>query len=238
MFTETLLESGVHSGAHRRRWTTLTSLLMQCALLGILVVAPMIYTEALSVHYKPHELASPSVSPPPSELPRQTKTASADQPRLATPTTVVQPGRRYNFHTIGTEEPAPAPVCCVTLPGSGSAVRIADLMPPGSGPRLLVNHPLPRPVVTSRLMEGHLIRRVQPVYPTVAKLARVQGTVVLHAIIGKDGHIENMQVVSGPALLAGVAVDAVKQWEYRPYVLNGQAVEVETQITVNFRIGG
>ena len=87
-------------------------------------------------------------------------------------------------------------------------------------------------------MEGNLIYRVQPEYPALAKLARIQGSVALRAVISKQGTIENLQAVSGPPLLIKAAVDAVRQWRYRPYVLNGDPVEVDTQITVNFTLSG
>jgi protein TonB len=86
-------------------------------------------------------------------------------------------------------------------------------------------------------MEGNLIRRVQPTYPVPAKAAGIQGTVLLKAIIGRDGKIEKVQVLTGHPLLVKAAVDAVSQWLYRPYLLNDQAVEVETEVTVNFILG-
>ena len=86
--------------------------------------------------------------------------------------------------------------------------------------------------------EGLLIRKVTPIYPEIAKLSHQQGTVSLHAIIGRDGTIQQLQAVSGPPLLIKAAIDAVQQWRYRPYMLNGQAVEVDTQITVKFILGG
>ena len=87
-------------------------------------------------------------------------------------------------------------------------------------------------------MEGNLIYRVQPQYPALARQARVQGIVVLHATISREGRIENLQVVSGPPLLVKSAIDAVLQWRYRPYYLNNEPVEVETQVTVNFTLSG
>ena len=88
------------------------------------------------------------------------------------------------------------------------------------------------------MSEGNLIRRVQPSYPPLARSARIQGTVVLQAIISKDGSIENLRLLSGHPMLAPAAIEAVKQWRYRPYVLNNEPVEVETQITVNFSLAG
>jgi len=74
------------------------------------------------------------------------------------------------------------------------------------------------------------------VYPAVARAARIQGTVVLSAVIAKDGTVENLSLLSGHPLLVPAAMDAVKQWRYRPYTLNGQPVEVMTQIHVNFQL--
>jgi len=83
-----------------------------------------------------------------------------------------------------------------------------------------------------------VIKKVDPVYPAIAKTARVQGTVILAAVIGKDGTIQNLHVVSGHPLLQGAAMDAVKQWRYKPYILNGEPVEVDTQVVVNFTLAG
>jgi protein TonB len=88
------------------------------------------------------------------------------------------------------------------------------------------------------MMEGNLIYRVQPVYPPMARTARIQGPVVLRAIISKSGAIENLQVVSGHPMLVKSAIEAVSQWRYRPYILNDEPVEVETQVTVNFLLSG
>jgi protein TonB len=76
------------------------------------------------------------------------------------------------------------------------------------------------------------------VYPPIAKQAHVQGVVVLHAIIGKDGRIKNLNVISGNAMLTQAAVDAVSNWRYKPYLLNGEPTEVDTTVTVNFSFGG
>ena len=88
--------------------------------------------------------------------------------------------------------------------------------------------------VSQGVMQGMVVSKVQPIYPPDAKAARIQGSVVIAAIIGKDGNIQNVRLISGHPLLAPAAIDAVKQWKYRPYLLNGQAVEVDTQMTVNF----
>ena len=89
----------------------------------------------------------------------------------------------------------------------------------------------------SHMEPGSLIHNVLPVYPPIARQSGTEGMVVLHAFISREGSIESLQVVSGHPFLARAALDAVRQWRYRPYVLNGQPVEVETQITVNFTLG-
>jgi protein TonB len=89
---------------------------------------------------------------------------------------------------------------------------------------------------TSTMLQGSLIRRVEPVYPPLARAARIQGPVVLAAIISTAGTIEHLQVLSGHPMLVNAALQAVGQWRYRPYVLNGEVIEVETQITVNFKL--
>jgi protein TonB len=88
------------------------------------------------------------------------------------------------------------------------------------------------------MLEGSLIRRVQPVYPPLARSARVQGSVVLSALISKAGTMENLRVLSGHPLLVAAALEAVRQWRYRPYILNAEPIEVETQITVSFSLSG
>jgi protein TonB len=88
------------------------------------------------------------------------------------------------------------------------------------------------------MSEGDLIRKVQPSYPPLARSARIQGTVVLQAVISKQGTIENLRLLSGHPMLAPAAIDAVRQWRYRPYILNSEPVEVETQITLNFSLAG
>jgi periplasmic protein TonB len=92
--------------------------------------------------------------------------------------------------------------------------------------------------VSSGVQSGLLIRKVPPTYPPLARAARIQGTVILQAQISKDGNIENLQLISGHPMLAPAAIEAVKQWKYKPYLLNGEPVEVETQVQVNFTLAG
>jgi protein TonB len=133
-------------------------------------------------------------------------------------------------------------ICVVGATGTGSDDHnLINNLLGGSGKGFVVPTPVPVTPKTIRISvmnEGLLIRRVTPAYPQLAMLAHQQGTVLLHAIIGRDGTIQQLQAVSGPPLLIKAAMDAVAQWRYRPYVLNDEPVEVDTQITVNFRLGG
>ena len=92
--------------------------------------------------------------------------------------------------------------------------------------------------VSSGVAQGNLIHDVRPPYPPLARQARIQGTVVISAIIGKDGTIQQARVVSGHPMLAQAALEAVKQWRYKPYFLNGEPVDVDTTINVNFSLSG
>jgi protein TonB len=90
--------------------------------------------------------------------------------------------------------------------------------------------------VSQGVIQGQCIHKVEPIYPKIALSARIQGQVLLRAVINKNGEVTELQVISGHPMLIPAAVEAVKQWRYRPYLLNGEAVEVETTITVTFNI--
>jgi protein TonB len=92
--------------------------------------------------------------------------------------------------------------------------------------------------VSQGVLQGNAISQPKPQYPPIARQARISGSVVLQATISKAGTIENLHVISGHPMLIQAAMDAVRQWKYKPYLLNGDPVEVDTQITVNFTMGG
>ncbi len=92
--------------------------------------------------------------------------------------------------------------------------------------------------VAPGIVQGMKIHDVLPIYPEGARQARIQGTVLLRAVIGKDGRIAGLEVISGPKPLIQAAIGAVQQWRYKPYIQNNEPVEVDTQITVNFTLGG
>jgi len=92
--------------------------------------------------------------------------------------------------------------------------------------------------VSQGVAQGNLIQQIKPIYPPIARSAHISGTVVLAATISKNGSIEGLHVLSGHPMLTQSALEAVKQWRYKPYLLNGEPTEVETTITVNFNLGG
>jgi protein TonB len=142
------------------------------------------------------------------------------------------------------EEAAPPPqmagVAGMSGMGSGSGVPGGVMGGIGTAPAPVVKVEKPKgPMrVSSGVVQGNAISQPKPIYPPIAKAAHVSGAVVLHAIIDKNGSIKDLQVISGPEMLRASALDAVRNWKYRPYVLNGEPTEVETTITVNFNFGG
>jgi protein TonB len=122
------------------------------------------------------------------------------------------------------------------LGGSAGGV-IGSVFGSGSAPKVQAAPPK-KVNISAGVATGMLIQKTQPTYPPIAKAARVSGTVVIQATISKQGTIENLHVVSGPAMLQQAALDAVKSWRYRPYLLNNEPVEVETTVNVIFTLGG
>jgi len=143
----------------------------------------------------------------------------------------VQTTVRINFALSGDDDArgsvTDAPV--ETSTGGDVIGVVAPAPPPGS--------PLPKRIrVSSGVAQGLLLSRVQPEYPADARESRIQGVVVLQATIDKEGNIVQLELVSGHPMLAPAAIEAVKQWKYKPYLLNGEPIEVETQIQVNFTL--
>ena len=244
MFGDSLLETS-WSQRTRRRWTTLTSFGLQALFIGLLLLAPLLTTVGLPsarTFSTPISAGRPDAGPP-----SQTHSRPGPSVEVIPVTTELRLPHRMPTTISTGSDAGPQPtgdVCpgCVgdmpgLTPGIPGGLQIASLIP-GTRPVLAaIPAPTVRTVRTSLMLEGNLIRRVQPVYPPLARAARIQGPVVLAAIISKAGTIDNLRVLSGKPMLASAAIDAVRQWRYRPYILNGEPVEVETQITVNFILG-
>lgn len=241
MFADSLLESP-WADRSRRNWTTVISFAVQTAAVGILLLLPLLSMQGLPQLQLIAPLVAPT--PPPPSVAVRIGRSVRETSNLSRDGQVVAP-RFVPREILNVDETsAPPPVDLRTLGvrgGTGDPMArgrvFASIENPG-----VVAPPPPAPSAhpprVSRMMEGNLVYRVQPQYPPLARQARVQGTVVLRAMISREGKIEHLQVISGPALLVKSAMDAVLQWRYRPYYLNNEPVEVETQVTVNFTLSG
>ncbi len=242
LFSDSMLETSWAQRA-RRSWTTLTSFGVQVLAIGCLLLLPLWKTiglPAVRMVSTPVSLGRPAAEPA-----HGIRTAGSPTPRPnLNSIQLVAPTRVPTIVSMSSNAPSdPEP--------SGSGRGIFTGLPVGTGdgiPHSLLSGtapvaPVPPPTIsrtvrTSSMLEGNLIRRVQPVYPPLARGARIQGQVVLAAVISKAGTIDDLRVVSGHPMLVRAAIDAVSQWRYRPYILNNEPIEVETQITVNFYLGG
>lgn len=149
------------------------------------------------------------------------------------------PQHAREIHDEVTDNPGPAgyPVGVVGAPPNGSTpngtiASLLDALPPVM-PKNISPHSVR---VSSGVAQGLLIHQVRPQYPVPARNARIQGTVLLQATIGRDGAIQNLRLISGHPFLTQAAMDAVRQWRYRPYLLNHEPGEVDTTIQVNFTL--
>jgi protein TonB len=141
-----------------------------------------------------------------------------------------------------TRQEAPIPSASISgipagIPGAAPDGLITSILE--SAPPVVPKAVAPKAIQVSQgVATGLLAHKVNPAYPRIAQQAGIQGSVVLQAWISKEGHIENLRVISGHPLLVQSAKDAVRRWRYKPYLLNGEPVQVETQITVNFVLAG
>lgn len=241
MFDHSLLETS-WADRTRRSWMTLSSFGLQAVFVGLLLLIPLLTTVGLP--------SSRTVSTPisigrrdPGPAPHVQGGRSRGVQIVPYSGPIMQPRQIPTGIPTGRDTTVAGPIGDPGLPlgpyvGNGPGLPIPEI---GGG-----SHPVmpvaPKPVTrefrTSNMLRGSLIRRVEPKYPPLAISARIQGPVVLEAVISKAGTIENLRLVSGHPMLVASAIDAVSQWRYRPYILNGDVIEVETQITVNFVLGG
>jgi periplasmic protein TonB len=245
LFSDSLLE---FQGQKKRKAAATTfSFVLNCIVIGMVVIVPLFFTEELPKAQLLTLLVAPPPPPPPppaaepaQRVARQIQSDVLTTGQLRTPSKIPQRVQ------IITEEEAPPPMA-----GGGVVGGVPGGIPGGqlggviggivsatstltSVPKLA---PPPQRVrISQGVTKGLLIHRVEPAYPTLAKAARVQGEVVLKAIIDRDGNIQDLTLISGHPMLVPSAIEAVKQWRYKPYLLNGQPVEVETTITVIFAL--
>jgi periplasmic protein TonB len=248
MFADSLLDFGVQR--KRKAFATTTSFILNCVVLGILLIMPLVFTEQLpSAQLLTFLVAPPPPPPPPppaaaqvQRIVHQIETDVLNNGQLRTPTKIP-----HKIEMIKEDE-APPPMAATGgvvggvpggIPGGSVGGVIGGIISSTSNlsavPKLVLATPQ-RIRISQGVTKGLLIHRVEPTYPPLAKAARVQGEVVLTAIISTAGQIENLQLISGHPMLVPEAIAAVKQWRYKPYLLNGQPVEVETTITVIFSL--
>jgi len=248
MFTDSLLEFGVQR--KRKVFATTTSFIVNCLVIGIMLAVPLMFTDELPKAQLLTFLVAPPPPPPPPPPPaaaevhvvKQIQTDMLNSGQLRTPAKIPQKIQMIK------EDEAPPPMAATGgvvggvpggIPGGQLGGVIGSVISSSNAavPKFVPVTPQ-RIRISQGVTRGLLVHREEPAYPPLARAARVQGEVVLSAVIDGNGQIQNLQLVSGHPMLAPAAIDAVKQWKYKPYFLNGEPVEVETTINVNFTLAG
>ena len=228
MFEDSLIESGNRFKAKRGLGFTILSFGLQALLVCVLILIPLIYTDALPKGQMMGFLIAPPPPPPPPPPPAAAPVkvvkmvSEVINGQLRAPTKIPDKVQMIK------EEEAPPDLGAGGVPGGvpggipgGSAGGVIGGII-SSTPVAVPKVATPQRVrVSSGVSTGLLIKKVTPNYPQLAKQARIQGTVVLQAEISKEGTIQNLQLISGHPMLAPAAIEAVKQWRYKPYLLNG-----------------
>lgn len=240
MFEDSLVES---TGRIRTRSKRLAvgSFFLQAALIAVLALFPYLYPASLPKQ----ALTTLLIAPPPPSAPafvavRAAAPHSESAPVLASLNlrSHIQPNAPMNAHE---DDPAPGPVeIGAERCGSANCPGLSAIPGLGNGPSphvVVAPKPKTGPVrVSAGVATGLLLTPIRPVYPAIAKAAHVQGTVVVEATISKSGDVVNAHTVSGPAMLAQAAIQAIAQAKYQPFKLNGEPVDVETTINVTFTL--
>jgi periplasmic protein TonB len=239
MFEQSLVVSQQSTMSSGERWTALTSTFLQFAAVGALIALPMLHPEQLTSHVDAPRVTLPLVHMPKPVVVQQAASsapASSEVPRLGISATVprqiptvidMRPDLAPSVTPIGVGVPTGLPEGVASI-GSNPNIRVVAA----------VETPPKKVRVSEGVLAGMLLTPIQPLYPSIAKAAGVQGPVVIEAMISKSGTIESLRVVSGPEMLRGAAVAAVQSARYRPYRLNGEPTEVQTTITLNFKLNG
>jgi protein TonB len=242
-----MFEEMVVSGAKEKTnkpWTVVVSMILQVLLLVILILIPLIYTEALPRAMMSSILLAPPPPPPPPPPPAVVQVKIRPTVRLMDAGKLVAPKAIPKEVNIIKEEELPPDAgmqgIAGGVPGGIAGGSMGGVLGGVIGGGKAA--PPPPKVVPKRVMVGgnvqaaRLVNKVQPLYPPLARQTRISGTVKLHAIIGKDGSVQQLVMVSGHPLLVQSALDAVRQWRYQPTLLNGEPVEVDTEIDVIFSL--
>jgi len=231
MFGETLLESS--TGRRRKRWPMATAFTVQSLVAALVVIVPLLSTGVIPLSARVPIYTPVNVNKPEPIKPHPDSSSHSGPAGPARQTEVVLISDNQNRLNWGRAKIGTTDATQVKAgdPNIGRRDAIPDLGATGGGSDVKLE--VKRIISTNS--EAQIISRVEPIYPRIAVASGVQGAVKLHAIISRSGKIESLELISGPPLLVQAALDAVRQWRYRPYYLNGEAVEVETFITVNFR---
>ena len=234
-----MFEDMVLSGDTKRTnkpWTVVLSMVVQAVLVGILILIPLIYTEALPKTMMATMLTAPPPPPPPAAVVHiKPQVHLMDAGKLVQPKAIPKDVKIIKEDAPDMDAGVQGGVPGGVPGGSMGGVIGGVIGGMGGAP------PPPKPTQT-RIKQGGqvqaamIINRVQPSYPPLARQTRIAGTVRLHAIIGKDGSVQQLEVISGHPLLVQSALDAVRQWRYRPTLLNNEPVEVDTTIDVIFSL--
>ena len=243
MFEDSLIESG-NRFKTKRLSTTIFSFTLQVMLIVILILIPLIYTDALPKTQLMTFLVAPPPPPPPPPPPVAAVKVVKMQSELINGQ-LRQPTKIPQRVQMIKEEEAPPDLGAGGVPGgvpggipggsTGGVIGGILSSTPVAVPKVATPQ---RVRVSTGVATGLLIKKVTPTYPALAKQARIQGHVLLQAEISKEGTIQNLQLISGHPMLAPAAIEAVKQWRYKPYLLNGEPVAVETQVDVIFSLSG
>ncbi len=238
MFEDSLMESGGKIRTNQK-YTTTISFIIEAVIVGFLILLPLLITEALPLHQLNSFLVAPPPPPPPppppaaQPVPKVQKISEVVNGELRAPSKIPK-----DIKMIKEEETPPATGVMGGVvggvPGGQVGGVIGSIVGSTAAPPKMATPQKLR--VSSGVAEGNLLRKIEPQYPPMAKVAHIQGDVLLAATISKSGVIENLHVVSGHPILAQAAMDAVKQWKYKPYLLNGEPVEVETTVKVTFHM--
>jgi protein TonB len=240
MFEDATFESTGAIHTRSRSWM-LATLTLNSGILLTLILLPLLYPNSLS----PRTFVDPIFTPPraPAAIAHQAVRAltqsSTSIATIALPTTI--PSQLPRLGGIHTTAPAACIDCSDDPIGTGSGIipggdPLATTLPSTPAPHVITKPKGPISI-SKGVAAGMLVFNPSPIYPAIARTARIEGTVILQATISKTGTIEGLHVLSGPPMLQQAAIDAVKQWRYRPYLLNGDPVEVETTINVIFSLG-
>jgi len=244
MFEE-LVESSPKKKKSAKPWTFFVSMTIQTLALGIMVLIPLIYTEALPKTMLTTLLVAPPPPPPPPPPPAvQVTKVVRPVARLVQAGKLMAPRAIPKEVTMLEEKELPPDVSTVGVvggvPGGVPGGQVGGVI--GGIIGGVAGAPPPPPQMPQRIRVGgnvqqaRLIHAPRPIYPPLAKQARIQGVVRLQAIIAKDGSIQELQVLQGHPLLVQSALDAVRQWRYQPTLLNSEPVEVVTTIDVVFTL--